>query len=126
MSLKNINVFEKESQRDLLYKLLSSSKVCVVTFSASWCKPCKSLSTSLDTELENIKDKLLTPASNPDTDIQTKISFCKIDIDVFNDLCSVYKVTSIPHTVFFKNGQLDSEIIKGNDATQIINKVNKL
>ncbi|ATZ80295.1 putative mitochondrial thioredoxin [Bodo saltans virus] len=126
MSYSNIFNIEHESERDFLYELISSAKLCVIIFSASWCNPCKSLATSLDTSLNSIKGNLISPSSSINVDLNTKIAVCKVNVETFNDLSSVYKVSAIPHTIFFTNGQLHSEIIKGNDVEKIMNNIKKI
>ena len=65
---------------------LINEGIYLVDFYADWCGPCK----MLETVLEEIEDK---------------INIIKVNIDSYGDLANRFKVMSIPHLIFFKNGK---------------------
>ncbi len=64
-------------------ELISKGPV-LVDFFATWCGPCKMLSS----EIENVKDK---------------IQVVKVDIDKNMELCKRYGVMSVPTLIYFKD-----------------------
>ncbi len=67
----------------------------VVDFWASWCAPCKLMAQRLR-RLSNI--------------YKGKVAFGKIDIQKNKDVSKKYKITGIPHLVFFSHGQKISSV----------------
>lgn len=59
--------------------------VCIVDFYADWCGPCKMLGSLLE-------------------EIGDDVKIIKVNIDEYTDLAEKFKVMSIPHLVYFKNG----------------------
>lgn len=89
---------------------LINEGIYLVDFYADWCGPCK----MLETVLEEIEDK---------------INIIKVNIDSYGDLANRFKVMSIPHLIFFKNGKevLTSVGFKDKDTLlEKIEEVNKL
>lgn len=60
--------------------------IYLVDFYADWCGPCKMLGSVLE-------------------EVQDDIEIIKINIDEFPSLADRFKVMSIPHLVFFKDGK---------------------
>ena len=63
--------------------------LAVLTFSASWCGPCKMLAPVLE-ELSSETEG---------------INFVKVDVDSNQDLANEFSVMSIPSTFLMKNGE---------------------
>jgi thioredoxin 1 len=82
MKVINVNV---ENFEELVLK---SEKPVLVTFSATWCAPCKMLSPILD----NL-------ASQTDS-----VSIVKIDVDSNVLLAKEYQVRGVPSLLLFKSG----------------------
>lgn len=116
-------------QFDLFTK---SSHICIVDFHAHWCGPCKVLSPKLENMIRNDKDLYEDVLINiPNTqltnkDANGKITFVKINVDNFTELAQIFKVTSIPHIAFFKDGTLQQKIIVGPKCDEIVTYIKKL
>jgi thioredoxin 1 len=122
----------KNSEQENLFHFYSkNAKICVVDFYADWCGPCKRLSVQLDETLpsqNNIMPHMYV-ASDPNqlpnqSEVKDKVVILKVNVDSFGDLSQQFKVQSIPHIVFFKNGELQSDISRS--CNQIYDVLNKL
>jgi thioredoxin 1 len=72
--------------------------IAVVDFYADWCGPCKKIAP----ELERISG------------IYTSVTFLKVDVDAFEDLCSQFSVTAMPTFIVFKDGVEEGRFLGGN------------
>lgn len=72
-------------------ELLSSNKVVVADFWATWCGPCKAMGPSID-ELA--------------TEYEGKALIGKVDVEENNDLAEKYAIRSVPTIIFFKEGEM--------------------
>lgn len=68
----------------------------VVDFYADWCAPCRQLSPMLEEIARAHADKA---------------TFYKVDVDKNGDLMRVFRITGIPHVMFFRNSQTVHSII---------------
>lgn len=98
---------------DELENLIKMSSGLVLDFYADWCGPCKNLGKFLD----KIKDQ-------PEF---KDIVFCKVDVDnsEFENTCMKYKVSGIPHVVFFKNSK-EVETVVGFSEAKILDILHKI
>ncbi len=89
---------------DELNNLINNSKSLVLDFYADWCGPCKRLGQFL----ESVKDR----------EEYKDIVFVKLDVDIeeFAQTCQKYKVSGIPHVVFFKNSEPVKTIVGFSEA----------
>ena len=78
---------EKENFKELI-----KEGVHLVDFYAEWCGPCK----MMGPVLEGIEDK---------------IDIIKVNIDEHEDLAKEYRIMSIPTLVFFKDGEIQEELV---------------
>lgn len=111
----------EESQRDLFFLLTQNSKIAVLCFSAVWCGPCKKLQQDLYTKLNLVAGK-----EEDLSNLENLVVVVKVDIDVFGDLAELYEVKGIPHVVFLKNGELQTDVIVGCQTDRIVKKVAEL
>lgn len=90
---------------------LESDKLTVVDFFATWCGPCK----------------MLTPVvARVDEKLHGEVNFIKVDIDVFNDLASEYRIQSVPTLVYLKDGKEITRTVGYMDEDSLLAKVNSL
>ena len=70
---------------------ISSGKVVVIDFWATWCGPCIKLGPVVEELAEKYGDKAISG---------------KLNIDEDSDVVSEYRVRNIPTVLFFKDGEL--------------------
>ena len=90
--------FEKE--------VLKSEVPVLVDFWASWCNPCKMMSSVV----EEIEDEM-----------KGKVKVCKVYIDEEADLAVKYNVMSIPTFLVFKEGKVVNKSVGVQDKKELIN-----
>ncbi len=81
---------EKQMSIAELNAAVSSSKIVLVDFGASWCPPCKQMEPILKSLTENNKGKF---------------SLVKVDGGRDQDILKQYKVTTLPVFIIFKDGK---------------------
>jgi thioredoxin 1 len=115
------------TQFDLLTK---SSHVCVIDFHAHWCGPCKILSPKLENTVKSdkllMKKTLLNVPNVTFADVNGKITFIKINVDDFGEIAQIFKIKSIPHIAFYKDGKLQEKVIIGPKCEEIIQYIKEL
>jgi thioredoxin 1 len=110
-------VFYDLKENDILQEITNKYQLCIIDFYADWCGPCLKLTKEIEDKIKNesFYDKL-----------GKDILFVKINVDIHEELCRIYKIKSIPHIIFYKNGQLQADIIKGNNYIALMNKITEL
>ncbi len=71
-------------------EVLSSDKLVIVDFWATWCGPCQMLAPVLAKVAEERKDS---------------VKVCKVNVDEAQDLAMEYGIMNIPTLIMFKNGE---------------------
>jgi thioredoxin 1 len=77
-------------------ELLSSNKVVVADFWATWCGPCKAMGPSIDELAVEYEGKALIG---------------KVDVEENNDLAEKYAIRSVPTIIFFKDGEMVDKMV---------------
>lgn len=104
--MKIVNNYEEL----LNYSKSNPTMLCFVDFYATWCGPCKKLNTSIQRWIHQYPS----------------VTFFKIDVDDENheDTCNIYNISSLPSTLFLKNGEVlnlisgcQEELIENNMLT---------
>lgn len=118
--------------------LLKNSSVCVMYFTAKWCGPCQKFFPILSEAVTKSFDasELCTDVKSM-TKLENKVTFIKIDIDMFNDLAiNKYEIKSVPTLLFFVKGTKNTTFEddfkscknlndKANVVVNIVKKLNK-
>ncbi len=95
IEIKNMSEFEKE--------VLNEEKTVFIDFYATWCKPCK----------------IMTPTIEEIAKEYTDIKFVKIDIDKNEELAIKYNIMSIPTMIIMKNGEVKKTFVGITDKQNI-------
>lgn len=91
-------------------ELISSERLVLIDFFATWCQPCKVQSSVLN----SVKEIVGTDAR-----------IVKIDIDDYPQIAAQYGVRSVPTLMLFRKGELlwrGSGLHDVNTLTEIINE----
>ena len=83
--------------------LINSEKYVLVDFSAEWCGPCKRLKPQLETLSDSYKN----------------VRFVKIDVDFQLELAEFHQIEAMPTMMFYVNGTLQSESVKGANIEKV-------
>ncbi len=85
-------------------EVLNSELPVVVDFYADWCGPCKMIGPVIEQLAEAYAGK---------------IKVGKVNVDENMELASKYRIMSIPAIMFFKNGEVQDQIIGALPKAQI-------
>ncbi|MGF1542427.1 MAG: thioredoxin [Pleurocapsa sp.] len=83
-------------QSEELDRLLTSEKLVLVDYTATWCGPCRLIAPLID--------RLATEYSD-------RVTVVKIDIDKNKDNAKKYGIRSIPAVLLFKDGELVENLV---------------
>ena len=82
--------------------------ITLVDFYADWCGPCKMLGSVLETIEDN------------------DIKILKVNVDEYSDLANRFRIMSIPHLIFFKDGKEISSSVGFIDKGMLEDKINEV
>ena len=92
-------------------ELLNSDKVVIIDFYADWCVPCKTLSPTLDTILEECNKTEIVKYNTEEDEL---------------GLTSKYGIRNIPTLIFIKNGEPVDRLTGVRSKDSIISKIDSL
>ena len=90
-------------------QLITSDKLVVVDFWATWCGPCRMLSPILDEVAEEMADK---------------IEVVKVNVDDADEIAAQFRIMSIPTLLFFKDGKVVDKTVGAMPKPTLIEKIN--
>jgi thioredoxin 1 len=91
-------------------EFITSNKLAVIDFSATWCGPCKMLGAALEQILEE---------DLPD------LTIGKVDIDESKSLAETFQIEGVPTLMFFLNGKRVCFQSEDGDMDRIVGAVPK-
>lgn len=103
-----MTIIEAETKEQFI-ELIKNDK-CVVDFFGTWCEPCKILMENMYKVVEEYKD----------------VTIIKVDVNELDNVSEMFGVTSIPHLVFFKKGNLQKDYIQTSDYEVLMAHMKKI
>ena len=91
--------------------VVSSNKLVMVDFWATWCGPCRMLSPIVDEISSEMADKVVVAKCNVDECDSTPVE---------------YGIRNIPALIFFKDGQAVDRLVGAVPKATIVEKINSL
>jgi thioredoxin 1 len=91
-------------------KVLSSNKLTVVDFWATWCGPCRAVGPVIETVAKEYKGK---------------INVGKVNVDYNPGLTAKYNVSSIPTVFFIKGGKVVDKLVGAYPKSAYVKKIEK-
>ena len=89
--IQNTDVMALQINSDNFEQVISSDKLVIIDFWATWCGPCRALSPIMDELAEQYKDEVV---------------IAKCDTDENGEIAMQFGVRNIPMLVFMKNGEV--------------------
>ena len=89
-------------------ELINDSKLVIVDFWATWCGPCRMISSLLDELEEEMADQ---------------ITVVKVNVDDADEIAAQYRIMSIPTLLFIKNGQIVDKTVGAMPKPALAEKI---
>ena len=99
------------TEKDFDKEVLQNDSPVLVDFSATWCGPCQMMGP--------VMEQLAA-------EFEGKAQVAKVDIDECANLAAKYGIMSVPSMVFFKNGQIQDQVVGAVPGEHLSEKLNKL
>ncbi len=91
-------------------KLLATSEVLVVDYTASWCGPCKLIAPLIDDLADTYGDRA---------------QVMKLDIDAHKEIAKKFEVKSIPVVMFFKQGEVVEKLLGAKAYEEYVSAIER-
>jgi thiol-disulfide isomerase/thioredoxin len=88
---------DEKQVRELFATHVLHDGITVVKFSASWCGPCKTYAPFFTAVAEQLREVVLDGRTVP-------VQYIAVDVDAVRVLAKDCSVSSVPTTIFYKNG----------------------
>ena len=92
-------------------QIISSDKLVIIDFWATWCGPCRALSPIMDELSEEYKDEVV---------------IAKCETDENSDIAMQFGVRNIPMLVFLKNGEVVETLVGLQRKGDLVKKIDEL
>ncbi len=96
---------------DNFEQIISSDKLVIIDFWATWCGPCRALSPIMDELSEEYKDEVV---------------IAKCETDENGDIAAQFGVRNIPMLVFMKNGEVMDTLVGLQRKGDLVKKIDEL
>lgn len=100
----NIEIMEIESMEQFEQEVINANGVVFVDFYATWCMPCKTMSSIIKEIAKEHKE----------------VKFVKVDVDKNEELSIKYNVMSIPTMIIMKDGKLVKTFVGVTNKESIV------
>ena len=107
----NTNVMALQINSDNFEQVISSDKLIIIDFWATWCGPCRALSPIMDELAEEYKDEVV---------------IAKCETDENSDIAMQFGVRNIPMLVFMKNGEVVETLVGLQRKGDLVKKIDEL
>jgi thioredoxin 1 len=102
--LGSIEMIESKESWEHLLSSTDKEMMIICKFTAEWCKPCK--------DIQPYFESLVNSTTTTTTTSNTK--FVVIDVDVCDDIASLYNIISLPSFISIQNGRVLNKYIGSN------------
>lgn len=107
----NTYVMALQINSDNFEQVISSDKLVIIDFWATWCGPCRALSPIMDELSEEYKDEVV---------------IAKCETDENSDIAMQFGVRNIPMLVFLKNGEVVETLVGLQRKGDLVKKIDEL
>lgn len=105
---RDIKIFDKDSFQK---EVLESGLPVLVDFSATWCRPCRSMEPILEDVAREVDGKVVVG---------------KIDVDENEDIANRFGIRSVPSMLVFSNGEVVERIVGITPKKAILEKLSNI
>lgn len=104
-------IYDIQSEADFDEKIGNAKGWVLLDFFASWCRPCKMMAPVLE---------------KADETMGGTVAFCRVDLEVLEDLAEPFHLVGVPTFILFKDGDEKGRIIGYHDSSTFLSKLQAL